>query len=135
MAWPLEKLVHHQRHGGRNAPQRVEYRASLAAPVIEDYLKRSGIDTSPSMRRIILPWRCPWSLPPERCSLPAYARNFLPWSVTSRPLAGDVPVIDLVVGYNKANRSPILKLFLSRIDDLIARVSNHGPDPNAVPTC
>jgi LysR family hca operon transcriptional activator len=28
-----------------------------------------------------------------------------------------------VIGYNKANRSPILKLFLSRVDDLIARVS------------
>jgi LysR family transcriptional regulator, hca operon transcriptional activator len=59
--------------------------------------------------------------------LPAYAQNFLPWSVTSRPLGGDVPTIDLVVGCNKANTSPILKLFLSRIDDLIARVSSYRP--------
>ena len=58
--------------------------------------------------------------------LPAYAQNFLPWSVGS-PLGGDVPTIDLVVGYNKANTSPILKLFLSRIDDLIARVSSYRP--------
>jgi LysR family hca operon transcriptional activator len=36
------------------------------------------------------------------------------WPVTSRPLAGDVPAIYLVAGYNKANRSPILNLFLSR---------------------
>jgi len=43
--------------------------------------------------------------------------------VISRPLLGDVPTIDLVVGYSKTNTSPILKLFLSRIDDLIARVS------------
>ena len=28
-----------------------------------------------------------------------------------------LPAIDLVVGYNKANASPILKLFLSRMDD------------------
>jgi LysR family transcriptional regulator, hca operon transcriptional activator len=55
--------------------------------------------------------------------LPAYARNFLPWSVISRPIRGDAPTIDLVVGYNKANASPILKLFLSRLDELIARVS------------
>ena len=55
--------------------------------------------------------------------LPAYARNFLPWSVISRPIKGDAPTIDLVVGYNKANASPILKLFLSRLDELIARVS------------
>jgi DNA-binding transcriptional LysR family regulator len=56
--------------------------------------------------------------------LPAYARNFLPWSVTSRPLEGETPMIDLAIGYQKANRSPILKLFLSRIDDLIARVAH-----------
>ncbi|HEX4028629.1 MAG TPA: LysR family transcriptional regulator [Rhizomicrobium sp.] len=54
--------------------------------------------------------------------LPAYARNFLTWSVTSRPIAGGGPAIDLVIGYHKANRSQVLKLFLSRVDDLIARV-------------
>jgi LysR family hca operon transcriptional activator len=42
-------------------------------------------------------------------------------------LDGDVPTIDLVVGYNKTNLSPILKLFLSRLDDLIARVSSNRP--------
>jgi LysR family hca operon transcriptional activator len=55
--------------------------------------------------------------------LPAYAKNFLPWSVTSRPLDGEAPMIDLVIGYNKTNTSPILKLFLSRIDDLTTRTS------------
>ena len=55
--------------------------------------------------------------------LPAYARNFPPWSVISRPVKGDVPTIDLVVGYDKSNTSPILKLFLSRLDELITRVS------------
>ncbi|MFT3732957.1 MAG: LysR family transcriptional regulator [Hyphomicrobium sp.] len=56
--------------------------------------------------------------------LPRYAKNFLTWSVTSRPIEGDdSPTIDLVVGYNKANRSPVLKLFLSRIDDLVSRVA------------
>jgi len=56
--------------------------------------------------------------------LPAYAKNLLPWSVTSRPIRGDAPTVDLVVGYNKANRSPTLKLFLSRVDDLAARMSS-----------
>jgi len=55
--------------------------------------------------------------------LPAYAQNFLPWSVISRPIKGDAPTIDLVVGYHRANSSPTLKLFLSRLDELIARVS------------
>jgi LysR family hca operon transcriptional activator len=35
--------------------------------------------------------------------LPAYAQNFLPRSVISRPLEGDVPTIDLVIGYSNAN--------------------------------
>jgi LysR family transcriptional regulator, hca operon transcriptional activator len=30
----------------------------------------------------------------------------LPWSVISRPLKGEAPTIDLVVGYHKANTSP-----------------------------
>jgi hypothetical protein len=42
-----------------------------------------------------------------------------------RPLRGDVPTIDLVVGYSRTNTSPILKLLLSRIDDLIARESKN----------
>jgi hypothetical protein len=33
-------------------------------------------------------------------------------------LFGQAPTIDLAVGYSKANTSPILTLFLSRIDDL-----------------
>jgi LysR family hca operon transcriptional activator len=60
--------------------------------------------------------------------LPAYAKNFLTWSVTSRPLAGGGPTIDLVLGYHRANRSPVLKLFLSRMDALIAAVSNRASE-------
>jgi LysR family transcriptional regulator, hca operon transcriptional activator len=55
--------------------------------------------------------------------LPAYAQNFMPWSVISRPIKGNTPTIDLVIGYSKANTSTTLKLFLSRLDELIARVS------------
>jgi LysR family hca operon transcriptional activator len=53
--------------------------------------------------------------------LPAYAKNFLPVALTSRPIQGDAPTVDLVLGYNKANSSPILKLFLTRVGKLIAR--------------
>ena len=52
--------------------------------------------------------------------LPALARNFMPRSVTGRPLEGEPPTIDLVVGYNRTNTSPIVKLFLSRLDELRA---------------
>jgi LysR family hca operon transcriptional activator len=53
---------------------------------------------------------------------PSYVENLMPSSVVSRPLAGDVPTIDLVIGYNKANHSPILRLFLSHLNELIARL-------------
>jgi LysR family hca operon transcriptional activator len=53
--------------------------------------------------------------------LPAYAENFLTSSVVSRPLKGEAPTIDLAIGYHRENTSPVLKLFLSRVDDLIAR--------------
>lgn len=55
--------------------------------------------------------------------LPAYAENFLPWSVTSRPLRGTPPTLDLMIGYNRSNTSPLLKLFLSRVDELIKRTA------------
>jgi LysR family hca operon transcriptional activator len=41
-------------------------------------------------------------------------------------LAGDIPMIDLAIGYSKTNNSPILKLFLSRLDELISRVSKQS---------
>lgn len=58
--------------------------------------------------------------------LPAYAKTFLPRSVTSRPLHGFTPTIDLSVGYRKASASPVLKLLLSRLDELVTRVSRKG---------
>ena len=52
--------------------------------------------------------------------LPAYARNFMPWSVTSRALHGPAPTIDLVAAYHHANTSPTLAIFLSRLGELAA---------------
>jgi LysR family hca operon transcriptional activator len=55
--------------------------------------------------------------------LPVYAKKFLPGSVTTRPLQGETPTIDLCIGYGKGNPSPILKLFLSRLDLLADRAA------------
>jgi LysR family hca operon transcriptional activator len=41
--------------------------------------------------------------------LPLYARNLMPPAVVSRPLTGVPPTIDLTLGYNEANTSPLLK--------------------------
>jgi len=104
--------------------------APVLRAVIDKYLKRSGIDIKPEHEADNLAMAMSLVASTRSVALlPAYAQNFLPWSVISRPLSGEVPTIDLVVGYNKSNTSPILKLFLSRLDDLIVRVSSHHPVP------
>jgi LysR family transcriptional regulator, hca operon transcriptional activator len=93
--------------------------------VIDDYLKRSGVDVRVEHEVDNLGMAISLVASTRGVTLlPAYARNFLPWSVIGRPLEGEPPTIDLVVGYHKANASPTLRLFLSRIDELIARVAD-----------
>jgi LysR family transcriptional regulator, hca operon transcriptional activator len=93
--------------------------------VIDAYLKHCGIDIKPShevdnlagVMSLITSTR-------GVALLPTYARNLLPGSVTSRPLKGEPPTIDLCVGCKKDNPSPVLQVFLSRLDELISRVSS-----------
>ena len=47
-------------------------------------------------------------------------------SVVIRPLQGEAPTIDLVIGYSRSNTSPLLKRFLARADELVAQVSRKG---------
>ena len=92
--------------------------------VIEEYLERTGVALTPAHRVDNLAMAMSLIASTRGVALlPAYAKNFLPWAVTSRPLAGEAPTIDLVVGYNKTNTSPILKLFLSRLDRLEKRAA------------
>jgi LysR family hca operon transcriptional activator len=96
--------------------------APVLRVVIEEYLERMGADLKPAHRVDNLAMAMSLIASTRGVALlPTYAKNFLPWAVTSRPLAGEVPTIDLVVGYNKTNTSPILKLFLSRLDQLKKR--------------
>jgi LysR family transcriptional regulator, hca operon transcriptional activator len=97
--------------------------APVLRVVIDEYLRRSGIPITPDHEADHLAMAMSLIASTRGVALlPAYAENFLPRSVTSRPLQGDAPTIDLVLGYNQANPSPILKLFLSRLDELVARV-------------
>src|SRR6202035_3249032 len=97
--------------------------APVLRVVIDDYLKRSGMNITPDHEADHLAMGMSLIASTRGVGLlPAYAKNFLPSSVTSRPLKGEAPTIDLVLGYNKANQSPILKLLLSRLDELVARV-------------
>jgi LysR family transcriptional regulator, hca operon transcriptional activator len=94
-------------------------KAAVLQTVTEDYLRRSGIDLKldhgvdnmamaislvASTRGVAL--------------MPEYAKNLLPPSVVSRPLEGEIPTIEIAVGYSKSNTSPVLELFVSRLDEL-----------------
>jgi LysR family transcriptional regulator, hca operon transcriptional activator len=58
--------------------------------------------------------------------IPLYAQNMLTPNVVARALEGVPPTIDLTLGYNKANSSPLLSRLLSRADELVANVQNHS---------
>jgi LysR family hca operon transcriptional activator len=114
------------------APQEVVnetfYLPSKAAPavrrVVLDYFGRAGIDIRSehevhnvvhaismitSTRGVML--------------LPGYTKRYLPQSIITRPVQGEVPTLDLILAYHKANKSPILKHLLSRIGKLVGTPS------------
>jgi LysR family hca operon transcriptional activator len=53
---------------------------------------------------------------------PFYVKNSLTTRLVARPLRGEAPTIDLVMGYNKSNTSALLKRFLSRAGEMIASI-------------
>jgi PAS domain S-box-containing protein len=102
--------------------------APILRRAIDDYLTRSEvsiaanfeIDHPASAVSLIASTGCVAILPP-------YLMLYSPASITSRPLKGEPPTIDLVLGYNRSNQSPVLKFLLSRLDELIRRVTKVEP--------
>jgi LysR family hca operon transcriptional activator len=104
--------------------------APVLRSIIEDYIRRSGLDLEPMHRVEYLSMAISLIASTRGVALlPDFARNFLTWSVTSRPLEGEAPSIDLVLGYHKANNSPLLRTFLSRVDEMIRHVSKRSGKP------
>jgi LysR family hca operon transcriptional activator len=98
--------------------------APVLRAIIDNYLKRSRVNITPAHEADHLSMGMSFIASTGGVGiLPAYAQNFLPSSVTSRPLRGATPTVDLVLGYKKSNASPVLKLLLSRLSELVARVS------------
>ena len=95
-------------------------KAAVLRAVTEDYLRRSGLDIK--LDHGVDNMAMALSLVASTRGLalmPAYAKNLLPPSVVSRPLEGEAPTIEIAVGYSKTNTSPVLELFLSRLDELV----------------
>lgn len=99
-------------------------KAKVLRTVVDAYLDKAGVKITPAQNV---------DNPAMVMSLVAFTSGVtviaddvqkrMPWSVISRPLSGDVPTIDRVVACRKTNQSPILKLFLSRIDEIISGTS------------
>src|SRR6478736_10006133 len=95
-------------------------KASVLRAVTEDYLRRSkvdikldhGVDNMAMAMSLVASTR-------GLALMPAYAKSLLPPSVVSRPLEGEAPTIEVAVGCSKSNSSPILKVFLSRLNELM----------------
>ncbi|CAG4892422.1 LysR family transcriptional regulator [Paraburkholderia gardini] len=96
-------------------------KASVLHDVIEKYLQQSGVEVAAEHGVDNLAMAMSLVASTRGLALmPEYANNLLPWSVVSRPLEGDAPTVDLVIGYSRANTSAVLKLFLSRAGELVA---------------
>jgi LysR family hca operon transcriptional activator len=110
-------------------------KARVLRSLIDAYLERSGVQLvptqgadNPAMVMSLVASLRGVSL------IPAYLQALMPWSVVSRPLAGEVPMIDLMAGYSKTNESPVLKVFLSRVQELIGLASDAGARSTGVIT-
>jgi LysR family transcriptional regulator, hca operon transcriptional activator len=100
-------------------------RAPTLWAVINDYLKPVGVKPDHQAENLAMAI----SLVASTGGIglfPLYAQNLLPKTVVSRPIQGASPTVELVIGYNEANTSPLLKSLLSKVDDLKFRVSKHS---------
>src|SRR4030081_2981815 len=99
-------------------------RAPTVRAVIEDYARRTGLVLKPDHQAENLAMAISLVASTGGVSLlPLYAENLMPKTVVSRPIQGAPPMVDLVIGYNEANTSSLLKFLLSRLDELKFRVS------------
>lgn len=88
--------------------------------LIDDYLTHLGISVTPAHEAETLPMVISLVLSTAGVSLmPAYALKLLPPSVVGRPLQGRAPAIELAIGYNTANPSTCLALFLPNVDTIV----------------
>ncbi|QIG98075.1 MULTISPECIES: LysR substrate-binding domain-containing protein [unclassified Bradyrhizobium] len=101
------------------------YLPSRSAPavrrVVLEYFSRAGIDLRPEheVHNVVHAISMITSTHAVML-LPAYTARYLPDTITTRPVQGEAPTLDLVIAYHKANKSTILKLLLSRVGRLAA---------------
>jgi LysR family transcriptional regulator, hca operon transcriptional activator len=101
-------------------------RAPTVWTAINSYIKRIGISKKPDHQAENIAMAISLVASTRGvCLLPLYAQNLLPETVVSRPIQGAAPMVDLVIGYNEGNTSPLLKFLLSKVDELKFRVTKN----------
>lgn len=99
----------------------VSHVAPVLRHAIDDYLNRLGLEIVPDHRVDDLAMAVSLIASSHGVGLaPIYIQKLLPAALVTRPLQGDPPTIDLVLGYHRANRSPIVRQFLAQMDKVIA---------------
>ncbi|KXU83758.1 transcriptional regulator [Paraburkholderia monticola] len=95
--------------------------------VIEDYASKVGITLRAEYEGENLPSAMSLVTSTGGVTLiPLYAQNMLTPNVVARALDDVPPTIDLVLGYNNANTTPLLLRLLSRADELVANVQDQS---------
>jgi len=95
--------------------------------VIQDYASKVGITLKAEYEGDNLPSAMSLVVSTGGITLiPLYAQNMLTPNVVARALEGVPPTIDLTLGYNQANSSPLLQRLLARADELVAHVQNQS---------
>jgi len=89
--------------------------------IVDRYFRRHGVKVQPTQLLDNAPMGISLVASTKSVTmLPAYVEPLLPWSVASRRMKGEQPVIELAVGYRADNQSEMLKKFLRSIEWLIA---------------
>ena len=107
--------------------------ARVLRGVVNEYLEQSGVRITPYLE--IDNFAMAMSLVGSTggvALLPASIGGYLPPSIVSRSLAEEQPTIDLMLGFQKANKSPVLEKFLSRLADLSAQIEARSPPAEAI---
>lgn len=101
-------------------------RAPTLRAVIENYCKQTGITLKATHQAENLAMAISLLASTGGISiLPLYAQKLMPKTIVMRPIQGVAPMVELVIGYNEANTSPLLKFLLSKVDEIKFQVSKH----------
>ena len=95
--------------------------------VVKGYLEQSGVVLRPHLKIDNFAMATSLVASTRGVSLlPASIRSYLPRTVVSRSLAGEQPMIELMLGFHKANKSLVLGKILARFDDLSTQIRDRS---------